>query len=161
MKIILVAAHDKNNLIGNNNKLPWHLPEDLKHFKDTTRGNTVVMGRKTYESIGFPLPNRRNIILTRNKDLKIDGCDIVADMQDILSNKELADKKLMVIGGTEIYKLFLDVADELVITEVNGEYEGDAYFPEYKEDFKLTEDTGTLTSAKGVEYSIKKYINNV
>ncbi|MEE3003438.1 MAG: dihydrofolate reductase, partial [Pseudomonadota bacterium] len=115
MKISIIAAMAKNKVIGKNNKLPWHLSEDLKNFKILTTGKPIVMGRKTYESIGKPLPQRRNIVLTRNTKLKIDGCEVMSSKDQLL--KELQEEKeIMVIGGSEIYQMFLPEATTIHLT---------------------------------------------
>lgn len=135
----------KNRVIGNNNSLIWSLPNDLKRFRKLTTGNTVVMGRKTYESIGKTLPNRRNIIITRNENLSIDDdCEIVNSLEEALL---LCDNNCFIIGGGEIYKQSMSLADKLYITYVDGDLEGDTKFPELgsnwvevvKEDFNIDE----------------------
>lgn len=125
MSITIVVAIGHNNELGVDNKLLWNIPNDLKHFKKLTTGNTVVMGRKTYESIGKPLPNRKNIVLTRNNK-GIAGCYVVNSVNDVLNLKE----DVFVIGGQQIYELFLPYADTLVITHVDNEYpNADTFFP--------------------------------
>ena len=115
----------ENNVIGINNSLPWHLSDDLKRFKAITTGHQIVMGRKTYESIGKPLPNRVNFVLTRNSDLKIDGVHVISSLIDIPDS----DKKTFIIGGGEIYCQLIDSCDELLVTKIHCEIHGDAYFP--------------------------------
>ncbi|WP_299286567.1 dihydrofolate reductase [uncultured Mucilaginibacter sp.] len=128
MLISLVVAVAANNAIGKNNKLLWHLPADLKHFKQITTGHTVFMGRKTYQSIGKPLPNRRNIVISKIVK-EIAGCEVVPSMEEALL---LADKneEAMVIGGAEIYKLALPKANRIYLTKVHYEFEADTFFPE-------------------------------
>jgi dihydrofolate reductase len=120
-----VVAYSLNRVMGRNNQLPWHLPDDLKHFKALTVGKTVLMGRKTYESIGKPLPNRRNIIISRDQQLNIPGCEVIHFLQEIDSAEEV-----MVIGGAEIFKLLLPHIQLLYLTEIQANIEGDVYFPE-------------------------------
>ena len=115
----------ENNVIGINNSLPWHLSDDLKRFKAITTGHQIVMGRKTYESIGKPLPNRDNFVLTRNSDLKIDGVHVISSLNDIPAS----DKKTFIIGGGEIYSQLIDSCDELLVTKIHCEIHGDAFFP--------------------------------
>jgi len=116
--INIIVAMDRNGLIGANGALPWHLPSDLRFFRDTTLGQIVVMGSKTYESIGRPLPNRINMVLSRKT-----GCT----MQRVL---ELADgNDIFVIGGANVYEQFLPIADRLIITHIDAEFNGDTYFP--------------------------------
>lgn len=134
--ITLIAACSSNKVIGNNNKLIWHVPGDLKRFKELTSGHTILMGRKTYESIGRPLPNRRNIILSRDPNLKIEGCLVYSDLLEVL---ELYKNDLFVIGGEEIYRQTLGYADKIELTLIHKEYEGDAYFPEITEHFTIGE----------------------
>ncbi|HHO59281.1 MAG TPA: type 3 dihydrofolate reductase [Thiotrichales bacterium] len=128
MTLSLIVAMDRNRLIGCNNQLPWHLPADLAHFKKTTMGKPILMGRKTYDSIGRPLPGRLNIVLSRSKERKIEGVEVVTGIEEA---KALLDdsQELMVIGGSTVYAMLLDEADRIYLTEVDGEFEGDAWFP--------------------------------
>lgn len=128
--INIIVAMSKNRVIGNNNTLIWHLPEDLKRFKALTTGNTIVMGRKTYESIGRPLPNRRSIIITRDTNYKVDGCEVVNSLEEAL---ELSNNNCFIIGGGEIYRQALDKADRIYLTRINKDFEGDTTFPEIRE----------------------------
>jgi dihydrofolate reductase len=121
----IIVAMSENNVIGINNSLPWHLSDDLKRFKAITTGHQIVMGRKTYESIGKPLPNRDNFVLTRNSDLKIDGVHVISSLNDIPDS----DKKTFIIGGGEIYSQLIDSCDELLVTKIHREIHGDAFFP--------------------------------
>ena len=131
MSIKLICAISKNNVIGNENKLPWSISEDLKRFKDLTSSNWIVMGRKTFDSIGRPLPNRKNIVLSENKNLKIDSVEVFNSPKDVIdSYKKNSDQKdLFIIGGTYIYELFFEYCEYLFITYVDKEYLGDAFFP--------------------------------
>ncbi|RIX53626.1 dihydrofolate reductase [Paenibacillus nanensis] len=130
MTVTLIAAMDRNYAIGADNKLLWHLPADMAYFKAMTTGKTVLMGRKTFESLGRPLPNRRNVVLTRQQGLAFEGCEIVHDIKDAL--ERFRDEELMVIGGAEVYTLALPYADKLLLTEVEAEIEGsDAFFPKF------------------------------
>lgn len=130
--INIIVAISKNRVIGNDNKLIWSLPSDLKRFKQITTGNTLVMGRKTYESIGKPLPNRRNIIITRNSDYKVEGCEVVNSLEEALM---LCNNECFIIGGGEVYKQSLPLADKLYLTVINEEFDGDTYFPEIEDDW--------------------------
>nr|ALG03728.1 dihydrofolate reductase [uncultured bacterium] len=127
MKISFVVALPRRGVMGKNNALPWHIPEDLKHFKSITSGKPVLMGRKTYESIGRPLPNRRNIVLSRNKEKLIPGVEIVSSIEEALSLLGSV-QELCVIGGAEIFKLFEDKVTHLHITWVEKDIEGDIVF---------------------------------
>ncbi len=131
MKISLIWAMDNHRLIGNQNRLPWKLPADMKWFRQHTLGKPIVMGRKTYESFGArPLPERTNIIITRDADYQSEGAVIVHNIDEALQQARHADE-LMVIGGATLYQQMLPLADRLYITEVQGEFEGDAWFPAY------------------------------
>ena len=125
----IVVAISKNNAIGKDNQLLWHLPADLKHFKEITTGHTIIMGRKTYDSIGKPLPNRRSIVITRSKDLAIEGVEVVNSIAEAIElSKE--DKEVFIIGGAEIYNQAMSYASTIHLTTVHEEYEADAFFPE-------------------------------
>lgn len=128
MLISLVVAVAANNAIGKNNRLLWHLPADLKHFKTLTTGHTVFMGRKTYDSIGKPLPNRRNMVISKSLK-KIEGCEVLPSLEEALL---LADKneEVFIIGGSAIYKLALPIANRIYLTRVHQEFEADTFFPE-------------------------------
>ena len=115
--ISLIAALGKNGVIGNENKLIWNIPSDMKRFREITSGKSVVMGRKTYESIGRPLPKRKNIILTRDKNYKAEGCIVVHSLENAL--KEAGDGEIMVIGGAQIYSEFLPIAHRLYLTIID------------------------------------------
>jgi dihydrofolate reductase len=129
MIISLIAAMDKNRLIGRDNGLPWHLPDDFKHFKAVTMGKPVVMGRKTFESIGKPLPGRKNIVLSRT-GFTADGIVVVTDVEQALN--EVGDaSEVMVIGGENLYQQMIGRAGHMYLTHVDGEFDGDAWFPEF------------------------------
>jgi dihydrofolate reductase len=133
MEIVLIAAMDQHRAIGYNNQLPWHLPDDLRFFKEKTQGGIVVMGRKTYESLGRPLPNRRNIVLTRQTDWQAKGAEVAHDWQQLKQSCEAAGiGKLWIIGGAEIYALTLNDATQMFITHVDTTLtQADAFFPEW------------------------------
>jgi len=132
MRLSIVVAMDGNRLIGKDNQLPWYLPADLAFFKKLTTGNTILMGRKTFDSIGRPLPSRRNIIITRNTNIEITGCEVVNSIEEALSLAQ-GETEVMVIGGAKLYQQILPIADRLYITQIEGEFDGDAYFPSYNE----------------------------
>lgn len=130
--ISLIVAHDKNRVIGYNNAMPWHLPGDLQYFKATTMGKPVVMGRKTFESIGRPLPGRRNIVITRNASYQAEGIEKVGSLDEALSL--VSDvPEIMIIGGEQIFTQSLPLADRLYITLIDETFEGDTFFPSYDE----------------------------
>jgi dihydrofolate reductase len=129
-KISAIAAMSENHVIGDHNELPWYLPADLKHFKTLTTGHPILMGRKTYESIGMPLPNRTNIILTRNPDFKAPECLVVQSIEEAVERASTNHDEIFIIGGADVYKQLLPTVDRLYLTIVHYTFEGDAYFPE-------------------------------
>lgn len=135
MSIALIVAASENNIIGVNNQLPWHLPGDLKYFKAMTLGKPVIMGRKTFESIGKPLPGRDNIVISRQTDYPSEGIKLVASLGDAITlgesiNRVNGTEEVMIIGGAQIYAEALALADRIYLTRVLAKIEGDAYFPE-------------------------------
>lgn len=132
MILSIVVAIAENNAIGKDNQLLWHLPADLKHFKQITTGHTIIMGRKTYDSIGRPLPNRRNIVITRNTGLVIEGVEVVNDLAAAM-NLCRNEKEVFIIGGAEIYKHALNDTDRIYLTRVHERYDADTFFPELKD----------------------------
>jgi dihydrofolate reductase len=144
--ISLLWAMDKNRGIGLNNELPWRLPEDLKYFKRVTMGKPIAMGRKTYDSIGRPLPGRENIVITRRQGLTIEGCTVIHDVKELVKREE---DELFVIGGAEIFKEILPYADRLYITEIYEEFEADTFFPEIDmSDWELIESNPGIKDEK-------------
>ncbi len=143
MIISLIAALSKNRIIGKNNDLPWHLPDDMKYFMQTTKGHHVILGRKNYDSLPEkfrPLPNRTNIVITRQKDFKANDCVIVHSLKDALAiARKDNEPEVFVIGGAEIYKLGFPISHRLYLTEIDAVIEGDTHFPEFdKEDWTET-----------------------
>jgi len=135
MKISLIVAVSRNGAIGLNNQLPWYLPEDLKYFKSVTMGKPLIMGRKTFDSIGRPLPGRANIVLTRDPQWTSDGVEVVQSVEQALVAGEIACEaadvdEIMVIGGEQIYRMTIDLADRIYLTQVDADVEGDAFFPD-------------------------------
>lgn len=129
MSIKLIAAIGKNLELGKDNTLMWNLPGDMRFFRTTTQGSAVIMGRKTYESIGRPLPKRENIVITRDPELKIEGVKVVTSLEEAIA---AANGDAYIIGGASIYSAALPIADELVLTEIDMDYPGaDVYFPEF------------------------------
>jgi len=131
--IKIIVAMSKNRVIGNDNTLIWYLPEDLKRFKQLTTGNAIVMGRKTYESIGRALPNRRNIIITRDINYSVYGCEIVNSIEEAIL---ITGGDCFIIGGGEIYRQALDKADLIYLTLIDKEFEGDTLFPDIGDNWK-------------------------
>jgi dihydrofolate reductase len=128
ISIIVAMAH--NRTIGVNNTLPWRCPEDLRHFKALTMGHHMIMGRKTFDSIGKPLPGRTTVIVTRNRDLKIDGCIVAHSLREAIATCA-GDEEIFIVGGAELYAQALPLADQLYVTEIQQEVQGDAYFPTF------------------------------
>ena len=130
MIISIIAALADNMVIGNKNSLPWKLSADMEYFKKTTLGKPIIMGAKTFESIGMALPNRKNIILSYNKDYKAKGCVIVTSIEKALEEVG-EDEEVMIAGGASVYKQFLPLANKLYLTFIHHDFKGDAYFPEF------------------------------
>jgi dihydrofolate reductase len=141
MRISIIAAVAENGVIGRGGELPWHLAADLKRFKQLTMGHTLIMGRKTWESIGRPLPGRKMVVITRQKDFRSAGIEIVASLDAALEiAAALGDVETFIIGGAEIYRLALPRADRLYLTRVHANVDGDAIFPDVdSRAWKLTE----------------------
>lgn len=130
----IIVAMDQNRVIGLNNDLPWHLPNDLRYFKNVTTGHTIVMGRKTFDSIGRVLPNRKHIVLTRSKRQFPDEVIVVRNIEEILHYaKEHNEEEIFIIGGAELFKLMFPYVDKMYITLIEESFEGDVYFPEFNE----------------------------
>ena len=131
--VSIIVAVAQNNVIGRDNQLIWHITEDLQYFKKVTSGHAVIMGRKTFESIGRPLPKRTNIIITQNRDFTADGCIVVHSLKESLEKaKETGETEVFIIGGGSIYKEALPFTDKVYLTRIHKDYEGDTYFPELK-----------------------------
>ncbi|WP_068596172.1 dihydrofolate reductase [Vaginella massiliensis] len=131
--ISIVVAVSSNHVIGKNNQLLWHLPDDFKHFKNITTGHPIIMGRKTYESIGRPLPNRINIVVTRDQQFCADGIVVAFSLKAALEKALALDDEVFVIGGGELYRQVIDMADKIYLTEIHHEFDGDTFFPELDE----------------------------
>jgi len=128
MIVSIIVAIGENNAIGKNNQLLWHMPNDLKHFKDVTSGSTIIMGRKTFDSVGKPLPKRRNIVVTR-QDITIPGCEVVKSIEDGLALCKGEDE-VFIGGGAEIYKLAMHLTDRIYLTIIHKSFDADTFFPE-------------------------------
>jgi dihydrofolate reductase len=146
--ISIITAYDQNRLIGNDSSLPWHIPADLKYFKQLTEGRIVVMGRKTFESLGKPLPNRINIVLTNNKESFYSrGCLVFDSLYALLNFIDIfSDEEVFIIGGSSIYSQFLPYVNRLYVTKIEHEFEGNTYFPDFNED-----DWKMISSTKGIK----------
>ena len=135
-KIVAIWAQDEEGIIGKDDRLPWHLPAELQHFKETTLNHAILMGRVTFDGMGRRLlPKRETLILTRNSDEKMDGVSIFNDIESVLNWYQSQDKNLYVIGGKQIFQAFEPYIDEVIVTQVHASVEGDTYFPE---DFDLS-----------------------
>ena len=146
MKLSIIAAVASNGVIGNNGKLPWDLPDDLIHFRRKTNGFPVIMGRKTFESIGKPLSGRENIIVTRNLDYKQEGCIVVHSLDEAIIAAQHRSEAF-VIGGESLYEEALTCADMLYLTQINKDFYGDTYFPaSYNDMFKMHDTTFYMNS---------------
>lgn len=131
MIISMIAAMAEDRVIGLDGSMPWHLPADLAHFKSSTMGCPVIMGRRTYDSIGRPLPGRRNIVLSRDASLTIEGCDVVQSLDDALESVDSAVDEVFIIGGQQLYEQALAKADRLYLTHIDLSVDGDTRFPDY------------------------------
>lgn len=127
MTLSILVAHDQQRVIGYNNDLPWHLPNDLKYVKKLSTGNTLVMGRGTFESIGKPLPNRRNVVLTHNQNFQHDGVDVIHSIDEIYN----LPGHVFIFGGQSLFDKMIDKVDDMYITVLEGKFKGDTFFPPY------------------------------
>lgn len=148
MLSIIVAA-DRNNVIGKDNALIWHLPNDLRFFKEKTTGHAIIMGRKTFESVGKPLPNRRNIIITRNPNFKADGCEVVPSLQAAIALVS-EDDETFIVGGEEIYRQALPVTDRVYLTRIDKVFEGDRHFPELGPEWIVVDERDGIVDEKNL-----------
>ena len=159
--ITIIAAHGKHNEIGLDNKLLWRLSSDLKHFKALTTGNTIIMGRKTYESIGRPLPNRTNIIITRNKAYQANGCVVVNSLEEAIA--QCNDTECFIIGGASIYEQALALADKLELTFVDFEGEADVFFPkiDYSHWNLTKKESHKATDKDAYDFQFKTFVRKI
>lgn len=138
MKIIIIVARSTEGVIGRNNELPWRLPADLQHFKKHTLGHPIIMGRKTWDSLGRALPERRNIVISRTPNLSLESAESFSSLEEAIAACENSEK-VFIIGGANVYQQAIDLADEMLITEVQIDVAGDAFFPEFdEEDWQIT-----------------------
>lgn len=158
MTISLIVAIDENNGIGKNNQLPWHLPADLKHFKNLTTGHPIIMGRKTFESIGKALPNRRNIVISRQDGYTAEGAEVVGSLQDAFQLCP-AEEEIFILGGAQIFEHSLALADILYLTVIHHHFQADTFFPEIdKKMWKEVESITNLPDEKNkYQYTFIKY----
>ena len=156
----IIVAKAKNNIIGKENKLIWHLPEDLKHFKELTTGHTIIMGRKTFESLGRALPNRKHVVFSQNPDFKVDdeNVEIVHSMlqiQEYIENEE----ENFVIGGAMIYNLLMPYVTKMYVTQINKDFEGDTFFPRIDENVwkEVSREKGLKNEENNLDYEFITY----
>lgn len=163
IELVHVVAFDRQHCIGKENQLAWHIPEDLKHFKAITTGGVVVMGRKTFESMGKPLPNRLNWVITRDVNWTTDGVKIAHDLEHalLLASEDLAmctqQQSLFIIGGGEIFKQTLPIMDRLEITRIDLDVQGDAFYPAIPAEFRLCQQEQGVSEKNGVAYVFETY----
>lgn len=155
-RVTLIVARARNGVIGRDNTLPWHLPEDLRHFKATTLGHTLIMGRKTFDSIGRPLPGRRTIVLSRDSAWSHPGCERADSIENALQLASDASE-VFVAGGEQVYRSALEHADRAIVTEIAIDAEGDARFPDLPASCWLEQSRTACRSANGIDYSIVCY----
>ena len=159
MKITIVAAIASNNVIGQKNSLPWDIPEDLKRFKQLTSGHTILMGRKTFDSIGRPLPNRTNIVMTRDTNYQKKGIEVVFDEREALNLIKDLNQEVFIIGGSKIYELFEPWATSLMITRVLKDFKGDAFFPEINwNNWQIESKEEFLDEKSGISCKLEEYL---
>ena len=157
----IIVAMAKNRIIGINNTLPWRIPADLQHFKKLTMGHHLIMGRKTFESIGRPLSGRTTVVVTRDRSLKIDGCIVAHSLPEAIASCT-SDPQIFVVGGADIYAQALGLADTLLITEIQQEIAGDAWFPEFNrsEWLEVSREKHSQETPQPLEYHFVTYHRN-
>jgi|TARA_B110000971_G_scaffold176530_1_gene182026 dihydrofolate reductase len=155
-KISIIVAMSQNYVIGIKNKLPWHISADLKNFKKITLGHPVIMGRKTYDSIGKPLKDRDNIVISRDNSLKIDHVEVVDSLEKAVF-KTADSPEVFIIGGQQIYQIALPLATHMYVTKVDGNFEGDAYFPDYIQEEWREVAREDLITENNLNFSFLKY----
>jgi dihydrofolate reductase len=157
-KLSLIVAMARNRTIGVSNTLPWRCPEDLKHFKTLTMGHHMIMGRKTFDSIGKPLPGRTTVVVTRNNDLSIADCVIAHSLNEAIAACA-GDEEIFIVGGAELYRQAVPVVDTLYITEIQQDVEGDAHFPEFDKSIwrEITREVRSQETPQPLEYHFVTY----
>lgn len=162
-----IAAMAKNRVIGGDNRLLWHIPEDLKFFKEKTKGHIMIMGRKTFESLGKPLPNRMHIVITRNRDFKYEhpmvrvAADVDAAVREASKLTPAFGEEVFIVGGGEIYKQTLSITNRIYLTVVEADFAGDASFPEFDEGvFKLADSRASQVEDGSLKYEFRTYVKS-
>lgn len=157
----IIVAIAQNNVIGRDNDLIWHIPDDLKRFKALTTGGTIIMGRKTYDSLRIkPLPNRRNIVISRDENLKLEGCEVVRSIDEAISIAD-SNEENFIIGGSSIYQLFMPYVQKMYITEVDKAFEGDVFFPKIDFDRWKIETQTEFAVHNGIPYRYTNYLRKL
>jgi dihydrofolate reductase len=157
-RVSIIVAMARNHTIGINNTLPWRIPEDLKHFKALTMGHCMIMGRKTFDSIGKPLPGRTSVVVTRNRELQIEGCTMAHSLEEAIAACASEDE-IFVVGGAELYAQALPLAGTLYVTEVQQNVAGDAHFPQFERAQwqEISREKHTQESPQALEYHFVTY----
>ena len=159
--ISLIVVHDLNRIIGQDNKMPWHIPNELAYFKEKTMGKAIVMGRSTFESIGRPLPGRLNIVITRNTSYDAEGVTVVHSIEEAIDVANRHHEEVMIIGGEQIFNEVLPYADLLYITLIEHEFEGDTFFPFYEQDWEVISTSEQHSTDSGLKYTYMLYKRKV
>ncbi|MGB5945139.1 dihydrofolate reductase [Paenisporosarcina sp.] len=159
--ISLIVVHDLNRVIGQDNKMPWHIPNELAYFKEKTMGKAIVMGRSTYESIGRPLPGRLNIVITRNNSYDAEGVTVVHSIEEAIDVANNHHEEVMIIGGEQIFNEVLPYADLLYITLIEHDFEGDTFFPSYEQDWEVISTSEQHSTDSGLKYTYMLYKRKV
>lgn len=136
----IIVAHDQNHVIGNGPDIPWHIKEDFLHFKRTTLGHTLIMGSTTFKSIGKPLPNRKTIVINQDRNFDAMGQEVCTDLNEIINKYKDSEEVVFVVGGASIYRQLIPYVNEMIISVVKKEYEGNIFFPEYESEFETYEE---------------------
>jgi dihydrofolate reductase len=157
-KLAIIVAMARNRIIGNNNTLPWRIPADLKRFKSLTMGHHLIMGRKTFDSIGKPLPGRTTVVVTRNQALRIEGCIMAYSLADAISACA-GDDEIFIVGGAELYALAMPLVDTIYLTEIKLDVAGDAHFPEFDKKLwqELAREQCSQETPQALEYHFVTY----
>ncbi|MGG1518549.1 dihydrofolate reductase [Paenibacillus oryzisoli] len=162
MNIYLIAAMDSNRVIGKDNDIPWRIPNDWKYVNRITKGHTIVLGRRNFESIGRALPDRRSIVVSRDKGLRIEGCEMAHSVEEVL---ELCqdDEKVFIFGGEQIYRMFVPFVKKMYLTVIHHQFEGDTYFPEvdYSEWHEVSREQGVMDERNPYTYYFHVYEKKV
>ncbi len=153
MKLSLIVAMAQNRVIGHNKQMPWHLSADLKKFKQTTMGSPIIMGRKTFEAIGRPLPGRSNIIVSRNEDYSAEGCLVFSELDAAINHCRSDHREAFIIGGETLYQQTMQRADRLYLTQIHRDFIGDTYFPEIDDSQWSVQQQTTIENDPSVDFS--------